>query len=446
MDAKTFEIVVLGGGPAGTVAARGLAAFGYTVALVSSPRRHGSLEGVSERSAGALRSAGCDEAGRRLGVPLPRSSNWNGVAVTAGDEHLVERAALDEALRRDARCGEVTVVDAHADGVAETAEGFEIAGRDSSGEPFLLRAGFTVEARGRSVATAHKGRRRGPASTALGREWSLPPGSSGGSALVSFEDGWAWLAVAAGGHAFLQIVVSSSELKARSKRDLAPFFASLVEQVPAVRPRLRDASAGGTVEARDATPVLAPDLVGSRSLRIGDAAFAVDPLSGQGIFEAVATALAAPAVVNTMLRRPGDRALAEEFYARRVEDTFFRLARAGRDLYRGERRWSGRPFWKERQRWPDDEPVRRPKLPASIETRPVSADDFIVPRRVVVTPDHPRGVWQLDGVELVPLLEHATARRDVRGARLAAEHAEHTARPIAAVESALSWLRYRGLA
>jgi hypothetical protein len=65
---------------------------------------------------------------------------------------------------------------------------------------------------------------------------------------------------------------------------------------------------------------------------------------------------------------------------------------------------------------------------------------------VIVTPDHPRGVWQLDGVELVPLLDHATARRGVRGARLAAEHAEHTARPIAAVESALSWLRYRGLA
>jgi flavin-dependent dehydrogenase len=442
---RRFEIVVLGGGPAGTVAARSLAALGYRVALVSSPRRHGALEGISPRSAEALRSAGCAEAVGRLGAAVPRRSDWSAVHVAAGEEHLVERRTFDEALRRDARLAGVALIEGRVDAVAESRDGCEVTGRTARGGPLRLRAEFVVEARGRSVTPARAGRRRSPAATALGREWRLPATSPSESVLFSFEDGWAWLAMPVGGRGHLQIDVSSDALELRSKRDLEEFYDSLVERIPAARRRLATARPAAAVTARDATAVLAADLVGSRSIRIGDAAFAIDPLSGQGIFEAVATALAAPAVVNTLLRRPADRALAKEFYARRVEDTFFRLARTGRDFYRAESRWGDRPFWHQRQRWPDDEPARPTGRSASIQARPVSVDAFIVTRRVIVTPDHPRGVWQLDGVELVPLLEHAAARRSARGAELAAEHAERSGSPIAAIGRALSWLRQRGL-
>src|SRR5439155_5492544 len=100
--AKTNDVAVIGGGPAGTIAARGVAALGHHVVVFAHPRRHPGIEGVSERTANALRLASCEEALAALGPALPRFSSWNGATVETGVEHLVERKRLDEALRADA--------------------------------------------------------------------------------------------------------------------------------------------------------------------------------------------------------------------------------------------------------------------------------------------------------------------------------------------------------
>jgi ATP-binding cassette subfamily B protein len=59
---------------------------------------------------------------------------------------------------------------------------------------------------------------------------------------------------------------------------------------------------------------------------------AVDPLSGNGIFQALSSAFLAPAVVNTLLRAPGQAALAKRFYQERLDHLFLRFARIGRDF------------------------------------------------------------------------------------------------------------------
>ncbi len=58
---RHVEIAVLGAGPAGVVAALGLAATGNLVAVVSSPRRFVAIEGISDRAIEGLRAAGCHE-------------------------------------------------------------------------------------------------------------------------------------------------------------------------------------------------------------------------------------------------------------------------------------------------------------------------------------------------------------------------------------------------
>jgi hypothetical protein len=209
---------------------------------------------------------------------------------------------------------------------------------------------------------------------------------------------------------------------------------------------LHDAAPRSDVEARDATPILGAPLVTPRSLRVGDAAFAPDPLSGQGVFEAIATGLAAAPVVNTIVRRPADAALAAEFHRRRIEDAFWRLARAGRDVYRAERRWTHSPFWSARRAWPDDESARGTSAPATIAPVPVSEDGFIVRREAIVTPDHPRGVWRLDGVELVPLLRFRSEHASLSDERIADGWRAGGSFDVAAVQRALGWLRQRGLA
>jgi hypothetical protein len=201
----------------------------------------------------------------------------------------------------------------------------------------------------------------------------------------------------------------------------------------------------GPVATRAATPRLARTLLTETVIRIGDAASAVDPLSGHGVFEALGSALAASAAVHTILETPKSAPLARRFYEERTRLAFERFARVGRDFYRMETRWPDRPFWRARADWPDDGPAHAPALgaPARIEPRPVVADGLVVERPVVVTPDQPRGIWQIDGVPLAELLD---ALRDCEGTPLAESGAGLAARldvTQAKLATALDWLRAR---
>jgi hypothetical protein len=65
---------------------------------------------------------------------------------------------------------------------------------------------------------------------------------------------------------------------------------------------------------RAASAQWAEDPVRGLALAVGDAAFAHDPVAGQGIRFALGTALAAAAVINTWTKAPSDSALASDFY------------------------------------------------------------------------------------------------------------------------------------
>jgi flavin-dependent dehydrogenase len=441
---ESSSIVVVGAGPAGVAAGRALTALGHRVVLVLRSRGHGAVEGVSERAAQALRLAGCEEALAILGPPLGRVSTWNGRSTPSGAEHLVDRGRFDDALRRDAAHAGVITVEGNCDGWQESEHGCRVLLRPKGGEASATEVAFVVDARGRAASVERSSSRRGAPTTALARSWTAPR-SLPGSALASFARGWCWLAVPEAGPALLQIFVASEMNDPPLRQPLDGAYAALLREAPEARRWLDGASPCSAVYARDATPALAGGTVSLRTLRVGDAAFAVDPLSGQGLFEAIATALAAAPVVNTLLRRAADRALAEEFYRERIEEAFLRLSRAGRDAYRAETRWSDEPFWIARRGWPDDEPGRQAEGPATIRAVPVSEDGFIVSRRAIVTPDHPRGVWLLDSVELAALLEFAATHRGERDEDLVAGFAERTATPTSSVERAFDWLRRRGL-
>ena len=56
------------------------------------------------------------------------------------------------------------------------------------------------------------------------------------------------------------------------------------------------------------------------SIKVGDAALALDPLSSSGVQKAIQSALAGSVVVNTLLQRPGEQALAREFYRENLSE------------------------------------------------------------------------------------------------------------------------------
>ena len=394
-------IVILGAGPAGSAVALGLRRLGYAVTLVSEWRRFAALEGVSMRVLEAMRGAGLHQALADATLPSQRQVHWNGQQHAQNVEFLLDRPTFDRGLREDLRAAGVTLIEGRVLGVQSSSGGHQvqIEGRE------VLTADFLVEARGRQAPALGKGL-RGPETVSLLNRWQGTPGITA-SAVESLEDGWAWMARRDDGQCYWQWTVDVASAGLPGKAQLLEYCrqrrrASAVAQAFFAG----EVEADLQLHARSSTAILSPQVCADNWIRVGDAAMAVDPLSGNGVFQSLSSALQASAVINTLLRKPERAALAQRFHQQRVEQLFLRFARIGRDFYADEQRWLEQPFWQARRQWPDAE-VAHAEADFSalrIERAPVLRDGFVDEAEVVITADQPLGIWHVQGVELAPLV------------------------------------------
>lgn len=393
------RILVAGGGPAGAAAALGLNALGYEVCVVSAPRPFAALEGVSERVINAMRSAGFRSALQHIAPPSARTVTWNGHTSAANTEALIDRQRFDAALLDDLAVQGIRVVRERISHITENDTGWQL----TTASEQVIDGDFLLEARGRAAPAAGKTRLRSAETLALLQYWQAQPGAAW-SAVESLPTGWVWLAQRADGRRYLQLTLDATAALP-DKAGLPHWCRQQVAHLPRLKAFMQGAESADFY-ARTSTQILCQDLSAERWLRIGDAAMAVDPMSGNGIFQALSSALQAPAVVHTLLQKPERAALAQAFYRQRVEGLFFRFARTGRDFCRLEQQWPQQPFWAQRRYWPDDEPLHQSVTPDSVFTalRPVVDDGFIREAPVVVTPDQPLGIWHVNGIELAPVL------------------------------------------
>lgn len=270
------RIVVLGAGPAGAATAIGLRRLGYPVTVVSEWRRFAAVEGVSQRVLEGLRHAGLGGALSQAAMPAARQVHWNGQHLQMNQEFLLDRQRFDRALRDDLQRAGVSVVEGRVREVAHEG-GHRI--RLDDGQ--VLLAGFLVEARGRQAPLATD-RLRGPETVSLLNVWQGSPAAPA-SAVQSLEDGWAWMARLEDGRCYWQVTLDAAGLP--GKAGLAEYCAARRARSALVA-ELFDAQAlaPAPVHARSSTAILAGECVGPDWIRVGDAAMAVDPLSGNGIF------------------------------------------------------------------------------------------------------------------------------------------------------------------
>lgn len=406
---KAPRIAVLGAGPAGVAVAIGLRRLGYEVVVISEWRRFAAVEGVSARVLDSLGQAGLTRALASADLASPRRVLWNGTESALNQEFLLDRPRFDAALREDLRAAGVGLREARVREVRSDGHGHRLLLDGADGEQ-QLPAQFLVEARGRQ-APLNGGRLRGPETVSLLNQWQEEPGR-GGSAVESLEDGWAWMARLADGRCYWQITLDAASGALPARDELPAYCAARRAQSARVAELFGAAALQPTaLHARSSTAILALETGGANWLRVGDAAMAVDPLSGNGIFQALSSALQAPAVINTLLTRPERAELALGFHQRRIEQLFLRFARTGRDFYALEERWAAQPFWAARRAWPDGEPLHAPADFASlrVERAPVLHDNLIDEAEVVVSADQPLGIWHLQGIELAPRLRRLQA-------------------------------------
>ena len=417
----THDVVILGGGPAGAATARRLAIAGARVALVGGESRAG-IEGLSTRSHALLAQEGLEAGSDALAGPYPRDGHWTAGRTVAGGEWLTERRALARALRRAAVAAGVHDYPFHARDVRRDDRMWQVRLTDGS----IRSAPIVIEARGRRGPEF-----RGPVLLAIGQRFRAGVECRPGTHLEAVDDGWCWW-VAQGRDIWVQVVGRPRV------RHPGTWIGAAIQKIGSLSRALRDAAPVGRSIARPAHARLGLSLTGGSSWSVGDSAMALDPLSGQGVYEALRSARLVATAVKS-ISDGGDAGAAQRFVAERTEEAWRRGVALAAGFY-GELA-DRSAFWAETAHQYEVLLPAAPNAAAVVELRPVLIDGRIVEREVLVGPGHPRGVWHVKGVPLVALKRYLEGahRATVCGA------ANALAMPPDAVAAAIQWLQTSGL-
>ena len=325
------DVVVIGGGPAGSSAAILLAERGHRVALLEKdahPRFHIG-ESLLPANLPLLERLGVAREVEAIGMYKPGAtfvSPWHehragfrfADALDKSMPHAwqVRRSEFDEILfRRAARAGadareRVRVRDVDLGGPGGRPV---VRAEDAEGRELEWRARFVVDATGRDTFLSNrlKLKRRNPdhASAAIFghfRNARRDAGEIGGNIIITwFEHGWYWFIPLKDGTTSVGAVVWPYYMKAR-KVPVRQFLMDTLNLSPELADRLKDAE---LVEEPTATGNYSYESTacqGDNHIMIGDAFAFVDPMFSSGVMLATNSAFEGVEVVEARLA--GDRA------------------------------------------------------------------------------------------------------------------------------------------
>jgi flavin-dependent dehydrogenase len=345
----TYDVVIAGGGPGGSVTALRLAQKGRKVLVLEKgkhPRFHlgesllpqslpvfeaiGALEDIRARFI-QKNGANFHESGTGKTNRYPFREAFN--AKVADHAFQVPRDEFDELLFRLAsRSG----ADAREGWTVRRFDPRERAvfAADPSGKGHVFETRFFVDASGRDALTAHDSRSVKRIAdldkTALFSHWRKvwrdEGEAEGDIQIVCFAAGWFWFIPFKDGRTSVGAVVSSQWIR-ESKGSPQEMFLRAVAQSDAAQRLL-----GGAEQVFDAGATAdfsfrVRDLVGERMICVGDAGGFIDPLFSTGAHLAMYGALHGADEI--------DRALAADDFTRERFAAWERLVRSGTDLFVG---------------------------------------------------------------------------------------------------------------
>jgi flavin-dependent dehydrogenase len=422
------DVCVIGGGPAGSTLARRLKQLGHAVVVVEKkcfPRSHvgeSLVAGVLPlldvlglrreiESAGFLRPQG---AIVRWSGPV----EWRRMALEPGFQ--VDRARFDNILLAASAEAGARVLQPARPRALRYSNGRWRINVDYKAADLMIESTFVADATGRAGVLAGSRRRSGERTLALYAYWrSLPP-CGAETRVEAGENEWYWGAPLPGGEFNATVFINASRCRQgiAEAGSLDTFYETLIANSELLSFCLQG-SRRGPACACDATTYDDDAPVTPNTIKVGEAAFSIDPLSSQGVQTALGSALHAAAVIHTMIARPQDSALAMEFYRMRQQESVSLHAGAVANFYGEVAQVRSSDFWRSRAAgWdrpaPPPPPPQQPALAAGtkvqlapevrIEMLPCVQGDFIEATPAVILPGTSRPTTFLDGIAVAPLL------------------------------------------
>jgi len=334
----------------------------------------------------------------------------------ANGEFVVQRDTLDFALLQDARDAGVDVVNAHVLWTRQVDQTWVVLASDDKGQNIQIHADFLVEARGRNAPKSRPDEHSSMRTIALIRQFMSAKCNEALTFSEPFENGWAWATRSRGGLCSIQLVLGTDSIAERSSESLESIHGRMYRKLEYLPGAIGDLIPTGPAHSRGIQPVLRGGVAGMTSLRVGDAAYCVDPLSGHGMYEAISGAFAAAPTINTLLHVPGSAELAIRFYQSRATRIYFQRVSAGGHFYSLGGRWEMSPFWAQAT------DIAVPSQSASegalgLARRAVIDGGVIQEKEVLVTAEHPEGIRFVAGTNLVDLLRSPNAAERIEALR-----------------------------
>ena len=456
------EVCIVGGGPAGAALACRLATLGHHVVVLERrrfPRPHVG-ESVSPGIWPLLELLGARAAVEAAGFQRATEARvrWGGPQrrrfMSAEPGITVDRGVFDLLLLDRARAAGATILQPATGRRAAAVSGAWVVPVSTADGTHTIRARFVADASGRRRVLGGRRRRTSPQTLALHACWHAV-GDSGTRTLVEARPQyWLWGAHLPDGM-FRAMAFVEPEL-ARTERDVGRLYRELVAAAPLFRHALAgEARIAGDVSACDATCYADEDPIDTTSVKVGEAAFAIDPLSSSGVQTAIQTGVAASAAVHSILSEDGDAGAAIEYYREHQRHAVEHHAGLAARLYGDCAAYAAEPFW--RRRAADAPQPAAPRAPvpleallplrvrlphgSKLEPTPCIVGDRVELRRALSHPALPRPVAFLGGSELAPLLDQLGVDRRL------GDVVEDWARSItpAVAYSIARWLAGRGL-